>query len=563
MAAAVTLAVTGVAGPAAASAPSTGLVAQSKHLTATWTTGYSFVDADSLHVDLPTEIVDYGIDSLTWSLDGYSTPLGGTLAAAAPSFDVALPDGIPSGIVELLVTGTGAASGDYVRLQDLLQNSVPGAGSPVPTVAEVNLDLSHASREIGLRYTGDAAPAVLTPGSTLSLTAPAGFWTDGPGGVWKDTGSYGDATVVDSASGNERQLSYGVAFDGSALVLDIPTDLSGFESGTLRVTIWQDLGGADRGTTLEFSIAATLDQAVQSDRIDGANRYDVAVNVSKKAYPEGAPVAYLVTGENFPDALSAGPAAAADGGPLLLNTGSALLPQVETELKRLAPAKIVVVGGPSSVPNSVVKQLQSISPTDRVAGADRYEVSRKLLAYAFPDGAQKAFVATGANFPDALSAGAAAGSAGAPVVLVNGGASALDPLTKSALQGLGLDSITLVGGPNSVSEAMSFSLASVAETTRYGGADRYEASANLNAAAFDSSSRAFLVTGLNFPDALSGSAWAGAVDAPLYVTRPDCVPAKTLSTMGVQGVKSVTLIGGPASLTQSVFDLTACPPLLE
>jgi hypothetical protein len=103
------------------------------------------------------------------------------------------------------------------------------------------------------------------------------------------------------------------------------------------------------------------------------------------------------------------------------------------------------------------------------------------------------------------------------------------------------------------------SLNTLAATHRVGGADRYEVSTALNDEAYTSADRAFLVTGSTFPDALAGSAWAGVLGAPLYVVRTDCVPAADLEALRVKGVRTVTLLGGPVSLSLDVFDLTACP----
>ena len=296
-------------------------------------------------------------------------------------------------------------------------------------------------------------------------------------------------------------------------------------------------------------------------RISGADRYEAAVNVSKAAYPETAPVVYVVTGANYPDALSAGPAPGSEGGPLLLTTTESLLPAVAAEIKRLQPDKIVVVGGPNSVSPKVLSTLEGLqSNTVRISGADRYEASQNLAKYAFgTTGAATAYVATGANFPDALSAGAAAASTDGPVVLVNGDATAPDAATLALLNDLEVETVKIAGGPASVSLGVEAGLANDDRSVaRFGGADRFEASATINADAFASSTEAFLVTGLKFPDALSGSAWAGAINAPLYVTLPDCVPSETLAAMRAQGVTDVTLIGGPASLSQKVLDLTSC-----
>ncbi|MFB2586720.1 cell wall-binding repeat-containing protein [Herbiconiux liukaitaii] len=316
-------------------------------------------------------------------------------------------------------------------------------------------------------------------------------------------------------------------------------------------------GGSD-----DIFATAVLTPPAGPDRVSGADRYEVAVNISKRAYPSGAFTVFVATGANYPDALSAGPAAARLNAPLLLTPSDALPSGVRAEIERLQPVRIVVVGGPNSVSGAVLDQLKSIQPnTERIDGADRYEVSRSLSEYAFISHTETAYVATGANFPDALSAGAAAATAYGPVLLVNGGASSLDAATIDTLTTLGVKNVVIAGGPNSVSPGVEASLASVSGITsvvRDGGADRFAASANINLRAFPTAGRAFLATGLKFPDALAGSAWAGAIGAPLYVVNSSCVPQVTLAAMSAQGVTHVTLLGGPATLTTPVESLTPC-----
>jgi putative cell wall-binding protein len=52
-------------------------------------------------------------------------------------------------------------------------------------------------------------------------------------------------------------------------------------------------------------------------RFGGADRIEVAVGISQQFDP-GVPVVYIAKESNYPDALTAAPAAALQGGPLLL-----------------------------------------------------------------------------------------------------------------------------------------------------------------------------------------------------------------------------------------------------
>ncbi|MDO9397598.1 MAG: cell wall-binding repeat-containing protein [Herbiconiux sp.] len=299
---------------------------------------------------------------------------------------------------------------------------------------------------------------------------------------------------------------------------------------------------------------------IDVDRVSGADRYAGAVAIAKRAYPKSAPIVYVANGSTYPDALSAGPAAVEKGGPLLLTDAQSLPKAVADEIDALNPGRIVVVGGVNSVSDAVKSRLQQLAPrVDRIGGASRYETSLLLARDAFGSRVGAAYIATGANFPDALSAGAVAGAKGQPVILVDGSADSLDSGTKAALSAFGLNRATVVGGPNSVGSGIVTSLSSIGvSSTRVAGADRYDTSQKVNAAASTASGRAFLATGQNFPDALAGTAWAGAAGAPLYVVPTNCLPAAVRSTFAPNDVLAVTLLGGPNSLGDGVFRLQAC-----
>lgn len=299
-----------------------------------------------------------------------------------------------------------------------------------------------------------------------------------------------------------------------------------------------------------------------SARISAPDRFSNAVEIAKAAYPGTADVVYVATGLNYPDALGAGAAAANAGGPLLLTLPTELPAAVETLIRdQLKPSRIVVVGGPNSVSPAVLDRLETITPNvTRQGGADRYEASRAIVAGQF-EHATRAFIATGANFPDALSATSAAASVDAPVILIPGTNPAVDPATIALLDRLGVTEITITGGPNSVSPAIEVQLKQkygASKVARLGGADRFEASVAVNQAFFASASEAFVATGANFPDALAGGVLAAGKGAPLVVVRGDCIPAATGKALDRWGVTKVTLLGGSASLTPAVAGLTRC-----
>jgi GH25 family lysozyme M1 (1,4-beta-N-acetylmuramidase)/putative cell wall-binding protein len=316
---------------------------------------------------------------------------------------------------------------------------------------------------------------------------------------------------------------------------------------------------ASLGCKAAFVSDATA-TAPASKRVAGSDRFETAVATSKASFPTaGVPVAYVASGLDFPDALAAAPAAAKQKGPVLLST-SVAIPQVTlNELKRVKPARIVVVGGEKAISASAYRQLTGLGvPVVRVGGGDRYETSRKLADYAFPS-AGAAFVATGWGFADSLAAGPVAAKRGQPLILVDGGR--LDAGTSSYLSGRSMRSLTVVGGTSVITAGWASAATSAGfKVSRVGGSDRFATSALLASAEFpaNGAKNVYLASGLDFPDALVAAAAAGAASKPLMLAVGTCVPRSVGDQFVRLGTTSMQVTGGTTVLTRDVDQLAVC-----
>jgi murein DD-endopeptidase MepM/ murein hydrolase activator NlpD len=97
---------------------------------------------------------------------------------------------------------------------------------------------------------------------------------------------------------------------------------------------------------------------------------------------------------------------------------------------------------------------------------------------------------------------------------------------------------------------------------RHEGADRYLTANAINQAVFRSTSSAigsaFLATGLDFADALSGAALAGRLGSPLFVTRSTCIPYATWSTLKDMSPPARVILGNTAVVGEQVAQNVAC-----
>ena len=193
--------------------------------------------------------------------------------------------------------------------------------------------------------------------------------------------------------------------------------------------------------------------AGETIRLAGPDRYATAAAISRAAFGANVPTAFISTGANFPDALAGAPASAALGGPLLLTASASLPAATRTELSRLKPQRIVILGGTSVVSGTVAQQLDAYTsgPVSRWSGADRYATAAAVAGKAFPT-AGSAFVANGLGFPDALAGGPSAGAWLGPLLLSS--PTSLPTPTKQELRRLKPVRVFVLGGTSVVANGV-------------------------------------------------------------------------------------------------------------
>ncbi len=193
-------------------------------------------------------------------------------------------------------------------------------------------------------------------------------------------------------------------------------------------------------------------------RIGGTDRYGTAAAVSAASFAPGTPVAYVATGGAFPDALVGGVAAARAGAPVLLTKQDKLPAATEAELRRLAPARIVILGGAGVVGEAVAARLRTLAPAggvSRLGGADRYATGVAISRASFAAGSPL-YLATGTAFPDALVAVPAAARAGGALLLVPG--STTPPVVRDEAKRLAPPRVVILGGRSIISDRVPFDL---------------------------------------------------------------------------------------------------------
>jgi spore germination protein YaaH/putative cell wall-binding protein len=294
--------------------------------------------------------------------------------------------------------------------------------------------------------------------------------------------------------------------------------------------------------------ATTLTKTYQ--RFAGESRYETAVQISQKNWFEAYNVV-LARGDSFPDALAGAVLANSSvvgGGPLLLTESNQLRPEVLAEMQRLHTSSVYILGGASAISADVEKTLRDNGiQINRIQGGDRYETAANIAATAFKN-SSKAFLASGKSFADALSISSYAAAKGIPLLLTD--TNKIPDATLNTLKTLGVTDVTLIGGESVIGAAVGDQLTKAGyNTTRLSGSDRFQTNiAILKNFDFDKS-KLIVATGIQFPDALAGSALAARENNPVVLVPADenvllnSPTASYLSTIRA-GINSFWILGG-------------------
>ncbi|MDY2794986.1 cell wall-binding repeat-containing protein [Peptostreptococcus porci] len=266
---------------------------------------------------------------------------------------------------------------------------------------------------------------------------------------------------------------------------------------------------------------------IDVERIGGKDRLETSLKILERV---GSKKVNLVNGNQFADALSIAPIAAINGeGIVLINENK--LPDVENTFKKQGVKDITLIGGEQSISNNTYTNLSKAFKVNRISGKDRYETSQSVVS---STGKSDIGVATGADFPDALSAGAFLAKKQMPLLLVDG-------KKQSALPS-GLKGVYTFGGKASVANEFG---------KRIAGKDRYETSLKI-AEEFGNSDVVILTSGKNFADALAAAPLAKKVNAPIILIEGNKLSKE--SEKIIEKAKKVIVIGGESSISENVIN---------
>ena len=359
------------------------------------------------------------------------------VTAAPPAPIIQDPTWTPDGSSLVFVAGGNPGQEDLTSVPANATNSTaytvlePGAHAAGLPAFQPNVQ-AHVARIAGTDRLGTAIKA-----SQSQWAAPGA------------PGAHANAVVL------SRSDQFADALGGSALAAKVGGPLLLTQSSGLNAAVQAEIQrvlGPGNGTKTVYVLGGTqaLSPAVANtltalhykvQRVAGDDRFSTAVAIANTITDNGSPDYVLVaTGEGFADPLSAGAAAGAINAhqgknAVVLLTDDKVMPQATTDY--LAPLLARTNLNPDHSKPANFIELDSIGGQATAAlgsrwipagyqagsflglsGLDRYETSYFVARYFFGS-ADAVGLATGMNWADALSGGAAMGTVGGPLMLVN------------------------------------------------------------------------------------------------------------------------------------------------
>ena len=309
-------------------------------------------------------------------------------------------------------------------------------------------------------------------------------------------------------------------------------------------------GGNDR---IDTSLAVLDFFSAKSSTPTEANNLTVAyADYAGKVSLPWSDTAVLVRDDDYPDALVAGPLAANYNAPILMTPTKQVPRRVVDALRTHGFTKVILVGNSGAISAGAASQLQNAGfQVQRLGGQDRYRtagaVADHLLAARGRDKSD-VYLATGVDYPDALSASSAAIKNVGVVLLTP--RRTVDGTSQGWMNSAKAAKVVAVGGP-----AVAAAERSVHLDEKQVGVDRYETAEKVASAYFPPNpGRIAVATGKDFPDATLAASLTARTGSPLVLTRPDTLtkPTTQFLTRNRASVRKVDVVGGKAAVTEKV-----------
>ena len=299
--------------------------------------------------------------------------------------------------------------------------------------------------------------------------------------------------------------------------------------------------------------------------MSGADRYETSTKISKTGWTSGAKNVVIVNGneKNIVDGLSATPFASIKNAPVLLSNNGKLPSSTISELKRLNPTNVYVIGGTTSMPESVVKSIKNNTnaTVTRIGGKSRYETSLAIAKQIdkIAD-INKVYISSGTGEVDALSIASVAGRNKAPILLTN--VNKVDTNTYNFIKSENVKNAYFIGGEKKISNSVIKQIDKIVSAdvskNRVAGQNRKDTNAEVIEKFYTSSKLNGVVVAKDdvIVDALTVGSFAAKNDMPVVIAKNSLSSAQKSALTGKKTEKVYQSGGGvKASVIDNLKEL--------
>ncbi len=291
-------------------------------------------------------------------------------------------------------------------------------------------------------------------------------------------------------------------------------------------------------TTGAYKVVGNNVSTVQ--RYAGKTLYDTANLIASNGWKKPATIV-VVNKDAFSDAISVAPLAYKLNAPILYTEKSVLTKATESQIKKMNPDNILIIGGTSVISTKTETALKKYGKIKRISGATRYDVSKNIAKEM--GSYSQAIVVTGRVFAD--------GAAIAPYAARNGYPILLTP--KSKLPNYSLPKkVMIIGGENAVGKSVEKQIKKTSSVTRIDGMTRYDVAANIVKKLNMGAKKIYLARGSSFSDAIPLSLIAAKNNSPMVLIKKDDITTPVKNILKEKGTYSFHIAGGKGAVTEKV-----------
>lgn len=314
--------------------------------------------------------------------------------------------------------------------------------------------------------------------------------------------------------------------------------------------------------TVALSLATMLSiptngLAYKEARIGGHDRFDVAINISKKY--ENSDTCYLINYLAYPDAIASSNYIKDRNGkhiPIYYTKADKVDTKTLNHLKTKKYKEIVIFGGEKSVSNKVIQQLQNngFKVSRSLAGKNRYDTVNQLLIGSTNYEDENIILVSGENFADSLIGTSLAKKLNCKIIITPH--NEIDETIKNEFfntnkkQRAKVNNVYIVGGEKSISKNIEQQFSTVAKVHRISGRDRYDTSLQL--AKEIGNDKYTVVSGENFADNLVAIPYSYTNNSTIVLTSSKSISNNLKSLIKN---KDFTIVGGEKSVPNEILEL--------